>query len=104
MLSISVYIVLCGLLGVYINMCYIRVCVCACTYWEYMVMLLAGWIWGHGAAAALPLSGYWVRQPLTGFVKVILSIYNSHECRRNSGKVYIWVFSNFGRLWIFSQT
>lgn len=79
-------------------------CVCACTSWEYMVMLLAGGIWMHEAAAALPLLGYWVQQPLTGFIKVILNIYNHHECRKNPGKVYIWVFPNFGRLWIISQT
>ena len=30
----------------------------------FMLSLTTDWTWGHGAAAASPLSAYWIQKPL----------------------------------------
>lgn len=45
---------------------------CICVYMGYSVTVSIGfvlslttdWAWGHGAAAASPLSAYWIEKPL----------------------------------------
>lgn len=83
----------CGLLDFYVHMCCIPVC----------MQGPAGNTWILAGSGGME-----VQQPClswsTGFGtpnrfnKIILSIPDHHECRKNPGKVHICVLPNFGRI------
>ena len=59
----SVCVDLCGQLGIYVYTIYICIYVvytcalCMCAFWEERFSLAAGWTWGYGDVADLPLLG-----------------------------------------------
>lgn len=58
----------CWSLGLAIHRCAVPACVCMYACWEYPLTPAIGSAWGHGAAAAWLVWGYWIWQPLTLFL------------------------------------
>lgn len=65
---------LCWSLWVAIHRCAVPACVCVCACWEYPLNPDTGCSWGHRAAAAWLVWGYWIWQLLTPF------LHKSKEC------------------------
>lgn len=62
------FVFICVVSSVFVCVCvyiYIHICIVYMgAYWEYILSLATGWTWRHGAAATLPLLGYWIQQLL----------------------------------------
>ena len=58
------FVILLGFAAKDVCLCVLYTCgLYAYACWEPMLILATGWSWGHGAAAALSLLGYWIQQP-----------------------------------------